>query len=141
MTFRAFGLEAEIPLSRSTHRTARNFLAVHFEGDGPVVTSDTIMIPFGRWLTSLLAGERSIPTGRMGMLWNHPGSPNRKNIAMTGVVRRLLAIEHLNLNAAGKRHPDMSDRICPDKQPRIPTRFEMPPFQLDNEVLIHPLCS
>ena len=97
------------------------------------------MIPFGGWLTAFFGGKGPVPATGVRAIRYHLRTPDRKDISVTGVIGGLVPIQDLNLDTPRKRDPHVSDRIGPDKQPRVPLGLHVPPIELDNEVFVHSL--
>ena len=56
---------------------------------------------------------------------------------MARVSLRVAAVEHLHLDPAAKRLPDMRQRIAPNEYARVAPRLHMPPLDLQDKILIH----
>ncbi len=144
MRLGTFGLEHEVALARRRGFRDGHFLAVHGQADVAVVGHDAVMVPFRGRLRALLGGEAALAVRRHAACDGERGAVHGEDVAVRGVPLVLAlhveaGVEDLDLDAAREGRTGGRQSVGPDEQAGIAAGFHVPPFKLDDEVLIHPL--
>src|SRR5689334_18646757 len=100
MALRTFRFETDIPFARSGMRSTGNDFAIYRQFDVSVVADDVVMIPLAGWFSPSFARQTAFPSGWMRPVRSKMRAVNRKDVAITGVVLRMVTIENLDLNRA-----------------------------------------
>jgi hypothetical protein len=118
---------------------ARDPLPLTASADLRRPAGDAVVIPLGRRLRPLLTGQAAHPAGGMWPIGLHRRTPDAEHVPVAGVVGPVNAVEDLHLERSRERHADGRQCIAPDEQPGVATPLKVPPFQLDDEVLVLPV--
>ena len=97
------------------------------------------MVPLGRRVGALLAGQAARPTTRVRPVGHHGRAVDAEHVAVAGVVGGLDAVHHLHLDAAGEGLSPRRQRIAPEEQARVTARRHVPVLELQHEVLVLPV--
>src|SRR5690606_29412627 len=110
--------------------------SIHRPRDCAVPAIHPVVVPPRPRLRPVLGRKGAISTTTVDR--DHLRAMNREDIAIRRVPRAFPAIEHLDFNPANERLAPGGECVGPDEHARVALRLQMPPFQLEDEVLIHP---
>ena len=102
VALRAFRLQADVALPRAALAAAGDFLAVDGQLEHAVVAGDAVVVPLGRGLAALLAGQAALGAVA-GAAGRASSSRPRCGTRRRGWCRsrRIAAVEHLHLDRRG----------------------------------------